>query len=121
MGLLKRLIRSLFICIHIYMGGREGARRRKALKDSQSFPKASQRLPKDPSNVSQSSPKPPKPPPKAPPESPRVSQSLPKDPGGKSRIRHATLLGKIDIGMPQTMYFTIVAFLKPCILRWLSQ
>ena len=64
--------------IFIYRGGREGARRRKALKDSQSFPKASQRLPKDSPNVSQSSPKPPKASPKAPPESPRVSQSLPR-------------------------------------------
>ena len=70
MGPLERLIGS-FIFFYIYRGGREGARRRKALKDSQSFPKASQSLPK-------SSPKPPKASPKAPPESPRVSQSLPK-------------------------------------------
>ena len=63
MGPLKRLIGSFIF--FIYRGGREGARRRKALKGSQSFPKASQMLPKGSPNVSQSSPKPPKASPKA--------------------------------------------------------
>ena len=76
MGPLKRLIGSLIF--FIYRGGREGARRRKAVKGSQSFPKAPHRLPKDFPNISQSTPKPPKVSPKPPPESPRVSQSLPK-------------------------------------------
>ena len=67
-----------FFFFFIYRGGNEGVRRRKALKTSPKLPKASQRLPKDSPNVSQSSPKPPKASPKAPPESPRVSQSLPK-------------------------------------------
>ena len=43
MGPLKRLIGSLLF--FVYRGGREGARRRKALKGSQSLPKASRRLP----------------------------------------------------------------------------
>ena len=75
MGPLERLIGSFIFFID--RGGNEGVRRRKALKTSPKLPKASQRLPKDSPNVSQSSPKPPKASPKPPPESPRVSQSLP--------------------------------------------
>ena len=76
MGPLKRLIGS-FIFFSIYRGGREGARRRKALKGSQSFPKASQSLPKDSTSIPQSFPKLPKASPKAPqslPESSKASQ-----------------------------------------------
>ena len=41
--------------------------------------------------------------------------------GEKSRTKNSKKLGNVDIGMPQTMCFAVVAFLKPCVLRWLSQ
>ena len=35
----------------------------------------------------------------------------------KVRVRHATLLGKVDIGIPETMLPAMVVFLKPCCQR----
>ena len=75
MGPLKRLIGSFIF--FIYRGGREGARRRKALKDSpkpptdspktsRTSPKAPQSLPKSPQRLPQSLP-----------ESPKASQRTP--------------------------------------------
>jgi len=32
----------------------------------------------------------------------------------KVRVRHATLLGKVDIGIPETMLPAMVVFIKPC-------
>ena len=35
----------------------------------------------------------------------------------KVQVRHATLLGKVDIGIPETMLTARVVFLKPCCQR----
>ena len=39
----------------------------------------------------------------------------------KVRVRSANLLGKIDIGLPETMLPAMFVFLKPCYLQCLSQ
>ena len=39
----------------------------------------------------------------------------------KVRVRRATLLGKVDIGLPETMLPAMFVFLKPCYLQCLSQ
>ena len=39
----------------------------------------------------------------------------------KVRVRSANLLGKIDIGLPETMLPAMLVFLKPCYLQCLSQ
>ena len=35
----------------------------------------------------------------------------------KVQVRHATLLGKVDIGIPESMLPAMVVFLKPCCQR----
>ena len=39
----------------------------------------------------------------------------------KVRVRRATLLGKVDIGLPETSLAAMFVFLKPCYLQCLSQ
>ena len=93
MGPLKRLIGSLFLLryIYVYRGGREGARRRKALEAAQSFrkhpqclpkasPKRSQSVAKASQSVPKASPDAPEASPKTPEASPKRSKASPKPP-----------------------------------------